>query len=310
MKLVDLHCDTALALYHRRESLQSAPFHVSLEKAAYLDKYIQLAAFFTPPKLSDEEGWAHFLAVRDYFLRECDKNSVPVIENRRDLAAFDRSDAKTAFILTVEDGRILSGQRERVKALYDMGIRVVTPLWGGHTSMGGSHDTPFGLSDFGKEAVGEMLSLGIVPDISHASFASADDILDRCEAAKQAPIATHMNAYDLCAHSRNLTEDRLTRLVKLGGVVGVSFCPPHLTEETPCTADHVTKHFLYYQKHAPGHLCFGSDFDGTDLPANVADLTAVPMLYQKMREQGLSEKDLGSITWNTPYAYLEKNLPA
>ncbi len=310
MKLIDLHCDTALALYHQKESLQNAPFHVSLEKAAYLDKYIQLAAFFTPPKLSDEEGWAHFLAARDYFLGECHKNSVPIIENKRDLAAFARSDAKTAFILTVEDGRILAGQTKRVKNLYAMGIRVVTPLWGGHTSMGGSHDTPFGLSDFGKEAIDEMLSLSIVPDISHASFNSADDILDLCEKAGRAPIATHMNAYGLCPHSRNLTEDRLARLTSLGGVVGVSFCPPHLTAETPCTADHAVEHFLYYQKHAPGHLCFGSDYDGTALPTDVPDLTAVPMLCRKMREQGLGEKDMQNITWDTPYAYLEKNLPA
>lgn len=75
-----------------------------------------------------------------------------------------------------------------MRELYDLGVRVMTLLWGGDTSIGGSHDTENGLTDFGKAAVEEMAKVGIIPDISHASFKSADDIMDICENAASLPL--------------------------------------------------------------------------------------------------------------------------
>jgi len=309
MKLIDLHCDTALSLYHTKQSIADCDCHISLKKAAYLDKYIQLAAVFTDPSLSDDEGWEIFLKVQKNFLEDCAKNSVPVISAKSDLEAFLASDAKTAFILAVEDVRILGSKTERVKELYDLGVRVVTPLWGGPTSIGGSHDTDMDLTDFGREAVREMLGYGIIQDISHASFDSAHEILDLCEECGRAPIATHMNAYALRVHSRNMRDDQLERLVKLGGIAGVSFCPPHLTGDEPCTSEHVADHIMYYHKYAPDRVCFGSDYDGTELPEDIPDITAVPVITDKLLSRGLTEKDIEDITWNNALSFLRANLP-
>lgn len=309
MKLIDLHCDTFLALYEHKSSLKHNNFHVSLDKSAYLDKYIQLAAIFTPPKLSDNEGWEQFLAVRENLLRECEENCVPLIKNARELEEFDSSESRTAFILTVEDARILDGKLERVRRMYELGVRLVTPLWGGMTCIGGSHNTDEGLSSFGKAAVEEMLNVGIIPDISHASFKATDDILDICEKHGKAPIATHMNSYTVRKHSRNLTDDRYLRLQRLGGIVGVSFCPPHLTGDNPCTLDHIVRHILYYHEHGAGHVSFGADYDGTDLPADLPDITGVPAIVEMLRTSGLSDTVINDICRNTAYDFLMSNLP-
>lgn len=308
MKLIDLHCDTALSLYHKKASFRDADGHISLEKASFLDKYIQLMAFFTSSKLSDSEGWEVFLAAHEHLLRQCDECGIPLIRTAAELEAFERSDAKVGFVLTIEDVRILDGKIERVKELYDLGIRVVTPLWGGPTTIGGSHDTDMGLTDFGREAVREMLRYGIVQDISHASFNSAFEILDLCEEAGRAPIATHMNSYTVRPHSRNMRDDELEKFLKLGGIAGVSFCPPHLTGDNPCTTDHVVDHFRFYQEHAAGHVCFGSDYDGTDLPVDLADITGVPAIVDKIRAFA-DDAAIEDITWNTAYAFLKNNLP-
>lgn len=309
MKLIDLHCDTALALYHQKASVRDCACHISLEKAGYLDKYIQLTAVFTSPSLSDDEGWEVFLGVREHLLRECEENGIPLIRTASDLDEFENSDAKAGFVLTIEDVRILGGRIERVQELYDLGVRVVTPLWGGRTSIGGSHNTDCGLTDFGRDAVQEMLKLGIVQDLSHASFRSADEILDLCEEYGRAPIATHMNSYTVRQHSRNLTDDRFDRLVRLGGIAGVSFCPPHLTGDEICTTDHIAEHFLYYHKRGAGHVSFGSDYDGTELPTDLPDITGVPAIVDKLRTQGISDTDAEDITWNTAYRFLKNNLP-
>ena len=308
MKLIDLHCDTALALYNSKNSFRDAPGHISLEKAAFLDKYIQLMAVFTSPKLSDDEGWEVFLGAREHLLRQCDECGIPLITTSGELEAFEKSDAKIGFVLAIEDVRILGEKIERVKELYDLGVRVVTPLWGVATTIGGSHDTDLGLTDFGRAAVREMLGYGIVQDISHASFNAAFEILDLCEETGRAPIATHMNAYTVRPHSRNMRDDELDKLVKLGGIAGVSFCPPHLTGDTPCTTDHVLDHFRYYHEHAAGHVAFGSDYDGTNLPADLPDITGVPAIAEKIRAFA-DDAALEDITWNTAYTFLKNNLP-
>lgn len=309
MKLIDLHCDTALDLYHKKLSLADNACHISLKKAEYLDKYIQFAAIFTSSRLTDAEGWEVFLAARENFVAECEKNDVPLIRSKADLEAFLASDKKTAFVLAIEDVRILDSKIERVKEIYDLGVRCVTLLWGGPTTIGGSHDTDQGLTEFGFAALREMLDYGIIPDISHASFSSTHDILTVCEELGKAPIATHMNSYTVRSHSRNLRDDHLERLVKLGGIAGVSFCPPHLTGDEACTSAHVCDHLAYYNDNAKGHAAFGSDYDGTSLPEDIADLTAVPMICEKLAARGLSEAEIEDITWNNALEFLRANLP-
>lgn len=312
MKFFDLHCDTADAMYYNKEGLKSNSCHVSLDKAAAFEKYVQLCAIFTSPKLDDEEGWQTFLKIRENLLSECEKNGVEVLYSASDLKKFDESGKKNAVIITVEDARILNGRIERVRELHELGVRVVTPLWGGKTCMGGSHDTDEGLSDFGKEAVREMAKAGIIPDISHASFKSADDILDICENEGIAPIATHMNSYSVCRHTRNLTDERYLRLVSLGGIAGVSLCPPHLVEGftrgDKAKLEVIVPHFRKYEKLFPAHVCFGCDMDGTGLPEGISGVDGIPDALQLLSLEGFSESQIEAISYDTAYGFMVDNL--
>ncbi len=305
MKLFDLHCDTAMALYGKMKSLYSNDCHISLDKAACFDKYIQLTAFFTSPRTSDEEGWNQFWRARRRLLDECDRNGVTLISSAAELETFDKSDAKTAFIITIEDVRMLAGHLERVEQLYEGGVRVVTPLWGGPTTIGGSHDTDQGLTPFGRAAVEEMLNVGITPDISHASFRSTDEILDLCEKHGKSPIATHMNSYTQCEHSRNLTDERFERLVKLGGIAGVSLCPPHLKNGKGCTSDDAVRHFAHYYSCHPENVAFGCDLDGTNLPKDMHDIRDLVPLAQKLADSGMNADE---ITYGNAYRFMRNVL--
>lgn len=309
MKLFDLHCDTATRLYEESASLWENGFHISLERSAVFEKYVQLTAVFTEQSLSDEEGWIRFHEVRRYLEEEADKYGVRMIRSAGDLRDFDRSDGKTAFILTVEDARILNGRPERVKELYDCGVRVITPLWGGKTIIGGSHDTDEGLTPFGREAVREMTRVGILPDISHASFKAADEIMDICEEAGIVPLATHMNAYAVRAHSRNLTDGRFRRLASLGGIAGVSLCVMHLTGAEESSAADVTAHLMHYEKTAKGHAAFGCDYDGTDVPPVLHHIDALPLMRDRLAGQGMTQEEIDAVFYGTACGYMLSNLP-
>ena len=204
MKICDLHCDTSLELYRHGYSLADAPCAVSLAKAAAYDRYIQLMAVFTDTRLDDEAGWQQFFAVRENLLKECETHEVPLCHTGEELGDTLRfTEQKNIFLLTVEDARILSGKIERLEELHRAGVSVITPLWGGLTCIGGSHNTSEGLSDFGKAVVEGCFDLGIAVDLSHASTRSADDIFAIAEKKNGKVLATHSNAWAQCRHSRN-----------------------------------------------------------------------------------------------------------
>ena len=309
MKYIDLHCDTALRIYDARADLYSNPFHVSLEKAASLDKYVQLAAIFTPPSLSDDEGWKKLLSVREYLLNECERHGVALLRSRDDLRRFWESDQKFAIILTAEDARVLDGKIERVREMYDLGFRVLTMLWGGDTSIGGSHDTNNGLTQFGEEAVREIIRLGIIPDVSHASRASTERIFELCEEHGSSPIATHSNYYGVREHSRNLTREEFCRLTSLGGIAGLSLCVTHLSAEEPVSSDSVIEHARAYSDIRTDRTALGCDLDGTDLPSDISGVADIPYLHEKMSQAGFSQDVLDSIFYKTALEFLLKNLP-
>ena len=310
MKLFDLHCDTATRLLYENQPLYDNGFHVSLKKAEQYEKYIQLTAVFTSTKLSDEDGWEKFWEVRENLLAETEKNGATMIKTARDLEEFGKSDKKYGFILTVEDARILCGKLGRVRELYDAGVRVITPLWGGETVIGGSHDTDKGLTDFGREAVCEMLKLGIIPDISHASFKSADEIIELCEKHGKVAFASHSDAYSVNPHSRNLTDDRFMRIAARGGIVGVNLCRLHLTK-TPESAsiDDVCDNILHFKELSPASVAFGCDMDGTDLPDGIDDISSLPKITNRLAETGVDSGFIEKLSYNTAFEFMNNNLP-
>ena len=309
LRLCDMHCDTAVELYRSGADLYDNNLHISLKKADVFEKYIQLAAFFTYPDLSDEEGWKVFLAALDSFKKQCAKYGVKIILTADDLTEFDKSEEKFAVILGIEDSRILSGKLERVEELYTLGIRVATLLWGGPTCIGGSHDTDDGLTEFGKAAVREMARVGIIPDISHASFKSTDEIMDICEEMGVSPVATHMNSYTERSHTRNLTDERYMRLTNLGGVAGISLCPPHLTD-TPdsSSSDDVLRHILRYRSLNESGVGFGCDYDGTNTPHDLADISALPTVAPLLSKNELTDEQTHRIYYGNVFEFMAKNL--
>lgn len=296
MKYFDLHCDTALALYRSHASLQNAPYAVSLEKAATYERYCQLMAVFTDAKLTDEEGWMQFWAVRENLLNQCETYAVPVCHDGAELADTLRfTDSKDVFLLTVEDVRILGGKLERLEELHRAGVSVITPLWGGDTCIGGSHNTDHGLTDFGRAVVAECFERGIAVDVSHASVRSTDEIFTIAEQKNGKVLATHSNAHAVCPHTRNLTDDQLRRLASLGGIVGVNLYVRFLTDRDACTADDVVRHIDHLVAvMGEDRVAFGADWDGADVPGDLCDIskmpTIAPMLSQKGYDKAFLEK--------------------
>lgn len=311
MRYCDLHCDTALALYAANASIADAHGCVSLQKAECFTKYIQAMAVFTSPRLSDEDGWNRFRDVRRKLLTECAMYRIPLLCDSDAYTRFHErpsssdTEKRVGFVLTVEDGRILAGNLARVQMLFDAGVRILTPLWGGETCMGGSHESAHGLSDFGKAAVRECFRCGIAVDLSHASPASADDILHIAETNGGRVLATHSNAFSVCAHSRNLTDDRIRRIAALGGVIGLNLYTAFLKDQEPWSIEDLLPHLDHIVSLVGvEHTAIGADWDGADFPPDCADISMIPHAAQLVREHGYTEAEADCIFYTSAYNFL------
>ena len=222
-QLFDLHCDTPTQLYRHNTSLVKNPHHVSLEGAGAFDQYTQVMAIFSPYALDDENAFHNFHKTADYLMTEFETNCEKVAYVRT-AQGFLAAKTPARMFLAVEDARLLAGKHDRLRILHARGVRFLTLVWSGESCIGGAHNTELGLTDFGKAVVKNCFSMGIIPDISHASQKTASDIFDIAEAYGKAVIATHSNAYSVHPHSRNLRDEQFKRLMACGGISGI--CHP------------------------------------------------------------------------------------
>ena len=299
MRLFDLHCATALAIYRKNARLRENDCHVSLEKAACFDNYVQNFAFFASPRLDNDAGYANYLLAYDKLMDEVKENIdlVTVAKTSYELRC-GIAEKKTVILPAVEDARILGNDINRLDVLKKNGTWYLTLLWGGDTVIGGSHNTNNGLTDFGKQVVCGCFERGIVPDISHASENSADDIISLAYEHKKPVIASHSNSYSVYSHSRNLRDKHLNAINELGGIVGISLCNSHLADKKDEETDvyDVVKHIEYYMANgAADFLCMGADWDGTDLPCGFSDIRDVYKIYEELLRLNYSEDSIDKI---------------
>lgn len=304
MNYADLHCDTPYELFIRGEKLIKASTDVDLTKLSFADKYLQLAAFCAPSDKTDGEAYRMFFEVADRFKNELAENGLLLCTDSNNVRESNR-----AFVLTAEDARILESDLSRIDKLYDEGVRVITPLWGGETCIGGSHEVCSGLTSFGKDAVRRCAELGMILDISHASEASADDILDICENIGAPAMASHSCSYTVYPHSRNLRDRHAKRIADLGGVIGVNLYPPHLTGKSATLSDavhHIT-HFVSVAGEAT--VALGCDFDGIgSYPEDGKDVSCLPSLFRMMSQSGISSSIAEKILYKNAYDFLMRSI--
>ena len=288
LSLFDLHCDTAYEMLKQKQPLAYNSLAVSLKKAESFRRYVQVMALWTDHRIGDEDGWLQYLAMRSNLLLD----SALQMGAARIVTRYPEADEKSpTLILAVEDARILAEKIERVDLLYSHGIRILTPLWKGVTCIGGSHDTDTGLTIFGKRALARAAELGMILDLSHASVASANDMLEIAACHSRPVIASHSDAYAICPVSRNLRDEQVLAILRTGGVIGLNLYGAFLKADGNATAENVIPHIEHFLSlGAEDALCLGCDMDGCDLPPDVPDLSALPRLAELLQKRNYPDR--------------------
>ena len=115
---------------------------------------------------------------------------------------------------------------EDLEALYEMGLRVILPVWNHQNQYGSGNRTEMGLTEKGRLLIRKAVHLGIAIDLSHANQKTFHDIITIIDTLKKAGeevlfFASHSNVRTLCNRKRNLTDEQLLQIHHLGGKVGI-----------------------------------------------------------------------------------------
>jgi membrane dipeptidase len=295
MKLFDLHCDTILSAYSSNKNLLSNDLHISLDKAVKYEQYTQVLAIYSVHKLTDDEKYEQFLKVSDYYNEQ--KKSFP---------------ANFTSILAVEGANLLNGDLSRLDKLNERGVKFLTLVWGGSSCIGGAHNDGGGLTDFGKQTVARCFELGIVPDVSHSSDSLFWDAAEIADKYGKPIVATHSNSRHICSHLRTLPDDIFTKITDLGGLVGLSFVRPHLSDdESKCGIDTIIshiEHFLSLGDKAADVVCMGSDLDGTaPLPDGISDIGDVYKIYDRLLQLNYPQRLADKIFYENAQDFITRN---
>jgi membrane dipeptidase len=234
--------------------------------------------------------------------------SVRVPRSLGDLDAGFAGDGPPVAVLHLEGAEPIDPGLEALDMWYAAGLRSLGPVWSRPNAFGhgvpflspSSPDTGPGLTETGLRLVHRCAELGIMVDVSHLNEAGFWDLAG----LDLGPIvATHSGVHALCPASRNLTDRQLDAIGASGGLVGIVFACSFLrpdfahNEDTPLSL--IAEHARYVaDRIGAEHVALGSDYDGTDIPRPLGDVSRTPELLEVLRSAGgFDERELSMIAW-------------
>ena len=310
MKFIDMHCDTLMPFARGGEySLFANNGQVDFQKMKKGDALAQFFAVFFP-KMEyftaqgiDMNADLYFKLLTDGFYRDVEKHNdiIAYAGNAADIEK-NAKDGKMSAILTIEDGRFINGDMDKIKMVYDKGVRAISLTWNFENCFGwpNSLDKEImnkGLKQFGIDAIQYMNDLGIIIDVSHLSDGGFYDV---AKYSKKPFVATHSNARAVSPHQRNLTDDMIRLLGEKGGVTGLNFCPEFM--DADITAKHTPiSNIVKNAKHIVNVggidvLGIGTDFDGIGGTQEISDSSMLPLLWDALAKEGFHESEIEKIS--------------
>jgi membrane dipeptidase len=280
LNIVDMHCDTISELRKSQQTGASGNLwensgHVDLKRLGRGGYLLQNFALFVNMGTCTDP-WKDVLELAALYEREMVKNRdyVGMVLAYGDIAKNARA-GKVSCMLTVEEGGVCQGDIEKLRGLYDMGVRMLTLTWNYPNELGEPNlhsETGKGIWALQKqwrdmeegeereekrEAAQAALfryldtpekELGLTDKgrefvckmeelgmIVDVSHLSDKGFYDVLEVTKKPFVASHSNARAICPCARNLTDDMIRQLADRGGVVGLNFCRDFLLPRQPFT---------------------------------------------------------------------------
>ena len=251
---------------------------------------------------------ALFQADKLYKLAARDPDNLMLIRSRIELAEFlERRLSNPTLIgglLGTEGSHALDGDLANIQRLYNRGFRMMSLQHFFDNKLGGSlHGTSgAGLTQFGRDAVTEMLRLGIILDVSHSS---EQVVVDTLAISDKPLIVSHTGFQGHCDSPRNISDGLMEQIAAAGGLIAVGFWDGAICGNSPAT---VAEAIVYgISLLGEDHVALGSDFDGTVTTS--FDGSEMAVITQALLQANLSEQQIRKVMGENMLVYLQTYLP-
>jgi len=312
MNVIDLHCDTILKCMEDGEKFGIAEneFSIDLKKLKQANSLAQFFALYVDLK-EFEDPFKYCMKMANKFFRELEKNKdqIKIAKNYNDIINNNKQGKLSAF-LAIEEGGVLKGDINNLRSFHELGVRLITLTWNYPNEIGfpncEAQYSVQGLTEFGKEVVEEMNSLGMIIDVSHLSDSGFYDV---AMLSSKPFVASHSNARNVTPHLRNLSDEMIKVLSNKGGVMGINFEKSFLGKEPISRVDEMVAH-INHIKNVGGIdvIAIGTDFDGISDGLEIENIGQINKLILGLGRNHFSEAEIEKILYKNATRVIKDTL--
>jgi microsomal dipeptidase-like Zn-dependent dipeptidase len=270
---------------------------------------------FVPQGRRDPAGHAEAAARAEAMLRHIRGRADGVARRFCATAAEVEAAAESgalAVLSAVENGYAMGGDPGAVARWRALGACYLTLTHDGHNdladsarpkpALGDAAVEHGGLSALGRDAVGALNRAGMMVDVSHVSKAG---MMQAAEVSRSPAVATHTACRALRDHPRNLDDEQLDALARVGGLVQITAVSAFLRAAPPGSAgtagaeasvedmaDHVD-HAV--RRIGVEHVGLSSDFDGGGGVRGWESAAETGGLTAALRARGYGPREVGML---------------
>ena len=308
--MIDLHCDTMMQLLDHPHSgdLYRNTWKIDIEKLQKAHSKIQdFALFINMGETNDPYG--RYEEMRNLCVSQIHNygEHIQHVLSYQDVESVYET-GKIGALMSIEEGGVLGGDLDKLKQAYQDGVRLITLTWNYPNGLGEPHcgEQHKKLTSKGVEFVEAMQDLGIIVDCSHLNDAGTEQLGDILEVPF---VASHSNAREVTAHTRNLPDNLIKLIANKGGVIGLNFAQSFLGTSPISRIEDIVKHGLYLiNKGGEDVVALGTDFDGIKPDTEIKDTSEMYRLYDAFKEAGLSEEQCEKLFWKNADRLLKEIL--
>ena len=308
--MIDLHCDTIMQLLDHPDSgdLYRNTWKIDIEKLQKAHSKVQDFALFI--NLGDtNDPYGRYEEMRNLCTTQIHLygEHIQHVLSYQDVESVYES-GKIGALMSIEEGGVLGGDLDKLKQAYQDGVRLITLTWNYPNGLGEPHcgEQHKKLTPKGIEFVEAMQDLGIIVDCSHLNDAGTEQLGDILEVPF---VASHSNAREVTAHTRNLPDNLIKLIANKGGVIGLNFAQSFLGTSPVSRIEDIVKHGLYLiNKGGEDVVALGTDFDGIKPNTEIKDASEMYRLYDAFKEAGLSVEQCEKLFWKNADRLLKEIL--
>ena len=308
--MIDLHCDTIMQLLDHPDSgdLYRNTWKIDIEKLQKAHSKVQdFALFINLGETNDPYG--RYEEMRNLCTSQIHLygEHIQHVLSYQDVESVYKS-GKIGALMSIEEGGVLGGDLDKLKQAYQDGVRLITLTWNYPNGLGEPHcgEQHKKLTPKGIEFVEAMQDLGIIVDCSHLNDAGTEQLGDILDVPF---VASHSNAREVTAHTRNLPDNLIKLIANKGGVIGLNFAQAFLGTSPMSRIEDIVKHGLYLiNKGGEDVIALGTDFDGIKPDTEIKDASEMYRLYDAFKEAGLSVEQCEKLFWKNADRLLKEIL--